>query len=111
MIPRHYGTLAHMEIIEDSGSFTRFILKNKFQTDAQLQEIMDVLDDQYRTRKSAADGDNRTDTNRDQYMFFQGAMMGMLIAFKQTKNHYENTAWEQGVDPQTGEKLSSHGNA
>lgn len=98
-------------IIDDAGSFTRHILKNRFLTGAQVQEVIDVLDDQIKTRIKAADGDSRAGSNRDQFMFFQGGVMGMLIAFKQVKEHYENTAWEQGRDPVTGDEIVDHGNA
>jgi hypothetical protein len=100
-----------MEIIDDSGSFTRHILGDKFLTQAQVQEVVDVVDDQFRTRKLAADADGRVDASRDQYFFFQGAVMGMLIMAKQVKRHYEDAAWEQGVDVHTGEKIEDHGNA
>lgn len=99
-----------MEIIDDAGSFTRHILGDKFLTQAQVQEVVDVVDDQFRTRKTAADADSRVDADRDQYFFFQGAVMGMLLMAKQVKKHYEDTAWQQGVDAASGEKIKDHGN-
>lgn len=99
------------EIIDDPASFTRAILGNQFITEAQVQDVVDVMDDQLRSRVQAANADNRVGTDRDQYFFFQGCVAGMLIAFKQTKRHYEDTAWQHGVDPNTGDKIDGHGNA
>lgn len=99
------------EIIDDAPSFTRHILKNRFQSQEDINAVEQVLDEQFKDRKKAADGDNRAGSIRDKYFFFQGAVMGMLIAFKQVKLHYENSAWEQGVDPMTGDTITNHGNA
>lgn len=98
------------EIIDDPASFTRHILGNRFIDQLGIAEVQAVLEDQFSTRKKAADGDNRVGTNRDQYMFFQGAVMGMLIMAKQMKTHYWNSAWEQGLDPNTGKEIRGHGN-
>ena len=99
------------EIISDAASFTRHILKNKFLTGDQVQDVIDVLDAQLKARIQAANADSLGGSARDAYMFFQGGVMGMLIAFKQVKMHYENTAWEQGRNPATGATIEDHGNA
>lgn len=80
-------------------------------TNEDLEGITIVLEDQLAERIHAANEDNRVAEKRDAYMFFQGAMMGMTIAYKQVKTHYENSAWEKGTDPTTGEKIEGHGNA
>jgi hypothetical protein len=100
-----------MEIIDDPASFTRHILKNPHAKKKEIKEVEEVMEDQLKTRIKAATADNRIGSDRDSYMYFQGCVTGMLIAFKQVKTHYQNSAWEQGVDPLTGEKMLDHGNS
>ena len=98
------------DIVQDSESFTRHILKNRFLSKEDIAGVQGVLEDQLVARLKAADADGRKDANLAAYLFFQGAVMGMTIAYKQVKTHYENSAWEQGRNPVTGEEIPGHGN-
>ncbi len=100
-----------MIVIDDERSFTRNILANRFQSKEELLEVEDVLLHEYLVRKKAAQDDNRKGDNLSKFMFFQGAIMGMHIAWKEVQLRLQNEAWKKGVSLETGSDIPGHGNA
>lgn len=100
-----------MIVIDDERSFTKNILANRFQSREELQEVEDVLLQEFLFRKKAAQDDNRSGDNLSKFMFFQGAIMGMHIAWKEVQLRLQAEAWKKGVSLNTGEVIKGHGNA
>lgn len=97
-------------IIEDARSFVRNILNNRFQSKEELLEVEDVLYKEFLTRKKAAQDDNRKGDNLSEFLFFQGMIVGMNIAYREVQIRLRNEAWKQGVSLDTGAPIKGHGN-
>ncbi len=93
------------QIIQDARSYANNLLRNRFTTDEEFEIVIKVLDDHFKGVRGAAEADNRRDSNRDQFLFFQGAVMGMTIMAKTFRMHVEAQAFEQGTDLITGQPL------
>lgn len=77
------------QLIQDARSFYHTIKQNKFYDEADDESIVAVLEDQLEERLKACRLDHRAGKKRDSYLFFQGAMMGTIIAAKQWRHHLE----------------------
>lgn len=82
----------------DASSFYECIKENKLFSPNEDADAILVLDREFEKRLQAAKDASVQGVKKDAFLFFQGALMGMMIAYRQTKHHYLEEARKQQVD-------------
>lgn len=94
-------------IIDSAEAIYAAIKGNTAFGDLEDKEAIDALDAYFLERYRAAKADSRSGIKRDRYMFYQGVFAGLKIMAKIFKHHITAEAYNQNIDPLTGEKFGA----
>jgi len=102
-------------LLDNAKTFYDLFRSNKLTPQVDQKDAIRILEDIFKERIVSANGLALTDANRDGFMFFQGAYMGLLLMSKAYVHHLAATAQDQNLDPTgvpvgvppTGKKLGN----
>ena len=94
-------------IIDNAKAFYSAIKGNTMFGELEDKEAIDALDAYFLERFRAARADNISGIKRDRYMFYQGMLAGCRVMAKIFKHHITAEAYNQNIDPLTGEKFGA----
>ena len=83
--------------VRDAKSFYAAIKNNPFYQEFEDREIIEILEDEFKFRKEAADHRRLRDVKRDEFMLWQGAQLGCVLMRKIFLHAMAANASDQGA--------------
>lgn len=83
--------------IRDAASFYAAIKNNPFYEQFDDRELVEILEEEFKFRKEAAEHRRFRDNKRDEFMFWQGAQLGCILMRKIFLHNLAAQASDQGV--------------
>lgn len=91
--------------VKDARSFYAAIKNNPLYDTMEDETVISILEEEFKVREEI--GANKfSGWKLKEYLFWTGALLGCQLMAKIFKHHAEASAFEQNIDPKTGERYA-----
>lgn len=91
--------------VKDARSFYAAIKNNPLYDQMEDETVISILEEEFVVREEIAHT-RFSGWKMKEFLFWQGALLGCQLMAKIFRHHAEASAFEQNIDPKTGERYA-----